>query len=252
MKPPSLAAQQFGAGAQSYLESPVHAQGADLDRLRKLAERQGPASVLDLGCGAGHASFAIAPHAEELIAYDVSAPMVALVAAEGVRRGLTSLSAQEGAVEDLPFADRRFDWVVTRLSAHHWSDVPKALREARRVLKEEGLLVIIDIVAPERSLCDTMLQSVEILRDASHVRDYRVSEWSVLLSHAGFRFVDINTWKIPIEFASWIERMHTPELRTEAVRSLFAGAAPEVREYFGVQDDYSFQIDAAWMTARPC
>lgn len=251
MKPPSLAAQQFGASARSYLESPVHAQGADLDRLRDLAQKARPASVLDLGCGAGHASFAIAPYAKELIAYDVSAPMVAIVAEEGARRGLTCLSAQEGAVEDLPFEDRRFDWVVTRLSAHHWSDIRKALREVRRVLKDTGTLTIIDIVAPEEPLFDTILQSVEILRDTSHVRDYRVSEWQTLLATAGFKITETEVWKIPIVFQSWITRMRTPELRTEAVRSLFTGAPTEVRNYFAVQDDCSFEIDAAWMSARP-
>ncbi len=247
----SLAAHQFGVSAQSYLESPVHAQGPDLDHLRALAESRRPASVLDLGCGAGHASFAIAPFAEEVIAYDVSAPMVALVAAEGARRGLASLGVKEGVAEALPFEDQRFDWVVTRLSAHHWSDVQKALREARRVLKDHGTFTIIDIVAPERPLFDTILQSVEILRDASHVRNYRASEWQALLTQAGFQVTDTETWKIPITFKAWIARMHTPELRVEAVRSVFAGAAPEVRDYFRVQDDCSFEIDCAWMTAHP-
>ena len=251
MKPPSLAAQQFGATAKSYLESPVHARGADLDRLRDLAEKARPASVLDLGCGAGHASFAIAPSAAKIIAYDVSAPMVAIVAEEAARRGLTSLSAQEGAVEELPFEDRRFDWVVTRLSAHHWSDVRKALREARRVLKDTGTLTIIDVIAPEEPLFDTILQSVEILRDVSHVRNYRVSEWQTLLTTAGFRITEREVWKIPIMFQSWITRMNTPESRAVAVRSIFTEAPTEARDYFAVQDDYSFEIDAAWMSARP-
>lgn len=251
MDQPSLAAHRFGVSAQSYLESPVHSQGKDLDRLRALAETHRPASVLDLGCGAGHASFAIAPFAEELIAYDVAAPMVALVGAEGARRGLASLGVKEGVAEALPFEDRRFDWVVTRLSAHHWSDVPKALREVRRVLKDDGVLTIIDIAAPENPLFDTILQTVEILRDASHVRNYRASEWRALLAQAGFRVTDTDTWKIPITFKAWIARMRTPELRAEAVRRVFAEAAAEAREYFRVQDDGSFEIDAAWITALP-
>jgi hypothetical protein len=64
--------------------------------------------------------------------------------------------------------------------------VPAALREMRRVIKPQGTLVIIDVVALESPLCDTLLQTVEILRDASHVRDYRASEWSAMLQQAGF------------------------------------------------------------------
>jgi len=247
-----LSAQRFGDTAQSYLESPVHARGADLDRLRDLAQTDRPQRVLDVGCGAGHASFAVAPFVEEVIAYDVSAPMLAVVAKEAAARGFVSLKTQQGAAETLPFADGQFDWVVTRLSAHHWSSVSQSLREVRRVLKDTGRLIVIDIVAPERALFDTVLQSVEILRDASHVRNYRLSEWARFFEGAGFELTESQTWKIPLVFATWIARMRTPELRAQAVRSVFLEAATEVQEHFAVQEDGSFEIEAAWMEAKPC
>ena len=49
--------QQFGATAEAYLTSAVHAQGAELLELRDaVAQREG-AKVLDLGCGGGHVSY---------------------------------------------------------------------------------------------------------------------------------------------------------------------------------------------------
>ncbi|WP_163311821.1 class I SAM-dependent methyltransferase, partial [Enterobacter cloacae] len=91
------------------------------------------------------------------------------------------LHTQAGRAERLPFDDAAFDIVATRFSAHHWYDVRKGLAEARRVLKPGGKLVIVDIVAPEVPLLDTLLQTAEVLRDVSHVRDYRVSEWQAML-----------------------------------------------------------------------
>ena len=56
----ALTVQQFGSTAARYLASPVHSSGTDLDRLAGLARESRPSSALDLGCGAGHASYALA------------------------------------------------------------------------------------------------------------------------------------------------------------------------------------------------
>ncbi len=130
-----LVDQQFGQVAQAYLASAVHAQGADLDALAALARATPHANVLDLGCGGGHVSFAMAPHAASVVACDLSADILGVVAAEGARRGLAQLRTQAGRAEALPFDDGTFDIVATRFSAHHWYDVRAGLAEARRVLK---------------------------------------------------------------------------------------------------------------------
>ena len=130
-----LVAHQFGSTARAYLESVTHATGEDLPLLGEEVAGVPDAAVLDLGCGAGHASFAMAPHAASVIAYDLTAQMLAVVKREATVRKLRNITTVQGMAEELPFPDARFDFVVTRTSAHHWHDVPAALREARRVLK---------------------------------------------------------------------------------------------------------------------
>ena len=76
-----LVDQQFGQVAQAYLTSAVHAQGADLEALAALAQSMPHAKALDLGCGGGHVSFAMAPHVAALVAVDLSEDMLAVVAA---------------------------------------------------------------------------------------------------------------------------------------------------------------------------
>lgn len=244
-----LVDQQFGQVAQAYLTSAVHAQGADLDALATLAQSVPHAKVLDLGCGGGHVSFAMAPHVAAMVAYDLSEDMLSVVAAEAARRGLAQLHTQAGRAESLPFDDAAFDIVATRFSAHHWYDVRKGLAEARRVLKPGGKLVIVDIFAPEAPLLDTLLQTAEVLRDASHVRDYRVSEWQAMLAEAGFQPGTPRTWKLTMAFDSWIARIRTPQVRADAIRDLFDRAADEARTYFAVAPDHSFAIDAMLIEA---
>jgi len=245
----TLAATRFGAAAAAYLGSAAHAQGDDLNRLAALARSQPGLSALDLGCGAGHVAYALAAGGASVTACDPAPEMLAVVEAEARRRGLATIGTQQGAAERLPFADAAFDLVVTRFSAHHWSNVPAALGEAERVLKAGGTLLVIDVIAPESPLCDTLLQTVELLRDASHVRDYRLSEWRALLQAVGFHEPEADVWKLRMDFATWTARMNTPRCAREAIGHVFAEAATEARDYFKVEADGSFAIDVAWMQA---
>src|SRR5215471_4660240 len=84
----ALVGRQFGTRAAAYLSSAVHAQGADLESLAALVEEESRAQVLDLGCGAGHVSFAVAPRAKSVVAYDLSSDMLDVVAG-GAARGVS-------------------------------------------------------------------------------------------------------------------------------------------------------------------
>ncbi|TDN66945.1 class I SAM-dependent methyltransferase [Paraburkholderia sp. BL10I2N1] len=250
MKHHDQVADAFGSTAASYLTSQVHATGADLQTLAASVQSTPGATVLDMGCGAGHASFAVAPHAKSVVAYDIAPPMLETVAAAARERGLDTIRTQQGAAETLPFDDASFDWVISRMSAHHWHDVPKALAQVRRVLKPGGRVLFIDIAGSDHPLLDTHVQAVELLRDGSHIRDYRGDEWIALFEAAGFKATIRERWRLPIDFASWVARMRTPEPRVVAIRSLWAGAPDEVRQYFEVEDDGSFKLDALMIEAR--
>src|ERR1700730_15545062 len=130
--------------------------------------------------------------------------MLAVVSREAAARGYATLETCVGKAEALPFENSTFDLVVTRYSAHHWVSVPPALAECARVLAPGGRLIVIDVIAPETPLFDTSLQVVEFLRDASHVRNYRISEWGAIQRAAGFAGPTLSSWKVPQEFKSWI------------------------------------------------
>lgn len=242
--------RQFGAQAAAYLSSAVHAQGEEFAQLRERLSGTTAAKVLDLGCGAGHVSFNVAPLAGEVVAYDLSAEMLDVVAAAAAERGLGNIRTERGAAEQLPFADGEFDFVFSRYSAHHWRDVGQALREVRRVLKPGGVAAFIDVAAPGLPLLDTYLQTVEVLRDTSHVRDYSPSEWTRLLGEAGLAVTACQRQRLRLEFQSWVERMRTPQVMRDAIRALQVSVGEEVREYFEIADDGSFSTDVLviWAT----
>jgi SAM-dependent methyltransferase len=245
----ALVAGQFGPRAAAYVSSAVHARGEDLLQLVEMVKGRSGARVLDLGCGGGHVSFNVAPEVGEVVAYDLSEEMLAAVAAEARRRGLANIRIERGAVEQLPFPDQSFDVVATRYSAHHWGDLQAALREARRVLKPGGRAVFMDSITPGRPLLDTFLQSIELLRDPSHVRNYTRAEWERSVTEAGFTVGAVTQRRLSLDFATWVARMATPELHVRAIRSLEAQMSAEVAAYFELQPDGSFTFDTMTLEA---
>ena len=247
----TLVESQFSAQATAYIASAVHAEGEDLaDLVARLGERP-RARVLDLGCGAGHVGFRLAPHVAEVVAYDLSPAMLAVVEREAAKRGLANIATRQGPVEHLPFETGAFDAVVSRYSAHHWSDLGAALSEARRVLRPGGCAVFIDVVAPSAPLLDTHLQTMELLRDPSHLRNYRPDEWRRALRAAGFQPSPAALRRLRLDFASWVGRMGTPALLIDAIRALQARMPAEVLRHFAVEADGSFTLDAMTMSAAP-
>lgn len=239
----TLVRAQFGARAAAYVTSSVHAQGDDLRDVAAFVTGHAEARVLDLGCGGGHVSYVVAPNVREVIAYDLSEPMLVAVEAEATVRGCVNVSTACGAAEELRFDNDYFDFVITRFSAHHWSDVPLALAEAKRVFKPTGRAVFIDSIAPETVALDTFLQSIELLRDVSHVRSHTADQWLRFLGAAGFTATRTVRRRLRISFESWIARMQTPPVRSRAVRALQQSASAQATSYFEIEDDGSFVFD---------
>ncbi|EPL6454606.1 MULTISPECIES: class I SAM-dependent methyltransferase [Providencia] len=235
--------QQFDEQANAYLTSTVHAQGEDLLALQQRLQGCQGEDILDLGCGAGHASFCAAPWVKSVTAYDLSDSMLNVVAKSAQERQLTNITTSKGTAEQLPFADNHFDRVISRYSAHHWHDVEKALREVHRVLKVGGKGIFIDVVSPGHPLLDIYLQTVEVLRDTSHIRDYSAGEWSGMFNNAGLFVSGVQSFRLPLEFTSWVERMRTPKPLVEAIRQFQNTLSDEAKQHFAVQADGSFTSD---------
>lgn len=242
--------RQFGGQAAAYLSSQVHAQGAEFAQLRERVAGIGAARVLDLGCGAGHVSFQVADLAADVVAYDLSPRMLEVVAEAAAERGFDNIRTVQGVAESLPFAEASFDAVFSRFSAHHWRDLGLALREVRRVLKPGGVAAFIDVTASEQPLFDSFLQSVEMLRDTSHVRDYAPSEWAQMVGEAGLVVTSGSRQRLRLDFETWIARMRTPDVMRDAIRQLQNDVGQEVRDAFEIADDGSFTTDmlVLWAT----
>lgn len=242
--------KQYADKSISYLNSQVHAQGIEFKKIINLISNQQKSCILDLGCGGGHVSYQIAPFVKEVVAYDLSAEMLETVKDAANQKQLHNIRVQQGPAERLPFSDQTFDFVVSRFSAHHWQNISQAMQEIRRVLTKGGVFILIDIVGSNNPAFDTFLQSIEVIRDPSHVRDYSLAEWINLAEKAEFEVDIIEKQKLQLDFQQWVERMKTPSEAIHTIRYLQESVSDHVRSYFNIQSDGSFETEVGYFVFR--
>lgn len=126
-----------------------------LDQLRQRAADFRPRRILDLGCGIGLHSQAIAaafPQAE-YHAIDVAPGLLRFAHLAARERGVPIHFHQRDAA-DTGFATGEFDLVLSNIFFHETNaeHLPRILRECRRVLSEQGIMLHVDVATQHTRL----------------------------------------------------------------------------------------------------
>jgi ubiquinone/menaquinone biosynthesis C-methylase UbiE len=177
----------------------------------------GRGDLLDVACGPGVVTAALAPKAKSIVAFDATPEMLEKAKARCTKAGLANVSFHEGDAEALPFGDAQFDGVVTRLAVHHFTDPQRAFAEMFRVLRPGGSAVIVDVVTSEDAREEVLQNAIERLRDPSHVRMLPASELDRYIAKAGFQELEPTTWDKDREFDEWMDIVNDPT-RAEPIR----------------------------------
>ncbi len=244
--------RNFGIAAADYVTSKVHASGQDLDWVVEVAALGGHERVLDVATGAGHTAFVLAPYAAEVVALDITREMLAVAQKVAAERHLHTIRFLQGDAQELPCEDASFDVVTCRQAAHHFPSVRQGVREWTRVLMPGGKLVLIDSISPEEPESEALLHEIEVLRDPSHVRSQRLSEWIALLNEAGFIVSATREWGIDLDIPSWTQRMRTPTESVALIERRLHDASPAVREHLQIEEKesgFAFTLPAALIVA---
>jgi SAM-dependent methyltransferase len=127
--------------------------------------------VLDVGCSFGRhlVSFA-ANGASTTYGIDLQENYLRLSRIMAAREGVPAPRLSRAAAEALPFKDRQFEVVFSRLVLNYVTSVDKALSEMARVLAPEGRLIL---------RVDTLADSMRVLMRMQWVGNMRSAIWQV-------------------------------------------------------------------------
>lgn len=140
--------------------------------------------LLDIGCGNGDVFRLIKDKGLELYGIDLAENMVK-VAQERYGNIATILLAD---AENLPFQDDMFDIIICNASFHHYTHPKAVLSQMRRVLKDEGVLLIGDPWMPQ-----PLRGIMNFFTKFSNEGDYHYygkSEMDALMGECGLKLTD--------------------------------------------------------------
>jgi ubiquinone/menaquinone biosynthesis C-methylase UbiE len=157
--------------------------------------------VLELASGKGFNSTYLAKQNPdvEFIGIDLTPEHVKF--ANENAQGISNLKFEQGNFQDLQFPDGSFDLVFEVESVCHATDMKKALSESKRVLKPQGLFIVIDgFRSPDFDSFSDDLKTAAKLAEISMAveKGWKINEWTSLCETVGLKVEKVDDLSMAI------------------------------------------------------
>jgi len=204
--------------------------------LQKLYSKSVPLAI-DLGGGTGALLPVLNSFAKEVVCVDVCLKMLQ----QGRYQRDVGICAE---AEALPFKSEFCDLVIVRQAIHYF-DFTNSLQEIKRVLKKNGMLILIQIVSPEGE-AGLWIDKLTMLRQKNRQNTFTHSSIIKKVKEAGFKMVANQLW---------IDRSSTQSLLSyennlktkEVIMSFFNNASAHIKASLNfVQQDSHYSYNRYW------
>ena len=165
-----------------------------LDVIARSVPKGSVSEILDLGCGTGRFSNALADHFEaSVVGIDPSGKMLA----EARRKASSRVRFERAAAESLPLGDASVDMVFISMAFHHFADAGRAANECRRVVRHDGAVCLraattdriddyayVDFFPGSRPILNRALQSQAFIESTFERAGFHLVRHELVLSEA--------------------------------------------------------------------
>jgi len=220
--------QEFTRQADTFDKYAASAGGNVTERFQAAIGAAGDGVILDVACGPGIVTAAMAGRAKSVIAFDATPAMLDRARKRCAGAGLDNVRFEQGDAAAMPFDAAAFDGIVTRLAVHHFLEPGRVLAEMYRVLRPGGILVIADVISSENADEAALHNAIEVIRDPSHIRMLPASELTKTIAEAGYEIIQEDTWDKWREFEEWMRIANDPQ-RVDSLRTVTRALAEDGR-----------------------
>jgi ubiquinone/menaquinone biosynthesis C-methylase UbiE len=202
--------------------------------------------ALDVATGTGFTAVSLAKVVKQVTAMDLTEEMLDQARRLAKSQGLINIRFKQGDAMEMEYPDESFDLVTTRRAAHHFQDVPRFLMEAKRVLKPDGKLGVVDMSPPEGA--ESFMNRIERLRDSSHVEAFTPTTWKSMISKAGLTVSSSEVLEERLSFERWLYPVEPGGNEERAIRSAWKSAPGPARRL--LKAEFDGNRITAWSKSR--
>jgi SAM-dependent methyltransferase len=224
---------EFAHQADAFARSPTMSLAETLGAVVELVPEDPKTRWVEVACGPGLISRAMAPRVGSVLGLDLTPAMVEKARAEAEAAEVDNLRFEVGDAAALDLPDDSLDGAITRFSLHHIPAPVRVLEEMRRVVKPGGLVVVADHVTDDDGAAAAWHEQIERLRDPSHWACLTPSRLEVLAERAGLEPDVDRVIPFEIDFGEWLNRGSGGPAHADLIERLL-GEAPATVESFVV------------------
>ncbi|MGM8364197.1 class I SAM-dependent methyltransferase [Virgibacillus sp. W0181] len=233
----------FSKNKQGYITSSTHSKVDDF--LTEWLQPHQSMIALDVATGGGHVAKMLSNKVDAVFATDITEAML-----ENTRNHLKDIKNIHYLIADaeqLPFLDETFDIVTCRIAAHHFPNPELFIYDVQRVLKKNGTFLFIDNVSPNDYYLAQYINTLEKMRDHSHVESRSITTWKKYFQTAHFDITKEHLRKKVLPFDEWVRRTLDDQATIDQVKMHLLNAPSYIKSYFQLKTNNtkidSFAID---------
>jgi ubiquinone/menaquinone biosynthesis C-methylase UbiE len=174
-------------------------------------------TVLDVACGTGIMSRALARSVRSVTGIDVTPAMLAQARELAENEALHNVEFIEREAGKTGFPPQTFDLTTTRFSLHHFEIPIDQVQEMARITKNNGYIAIIDLVSPPDAHLATRYNEYERLRDPSHTIALSSEQLEKLIQDANLTIEHAAKIEVQVNVARWLALTKPEALTAERI-----------------------------------
>ena len=213
---------EFTRQAHSFNETPAMSSTETLASLIDALPLAADQRWLDVACGPGLVTRALARRVAAVVGVDMTPAMIDLARTEAAAAGLTNVELRLGDVAKLDLPDGAFDGAICRFSFHHIPLPTRVLAEMARVVRPGGWVVVSDHVSDEQTDLAAWHEEIERLRDPSHWDCLTIERRRRMGEQLGLTLADERFQPIELDYVDWVLRGSSGAANRELIETAFA------------------------------